>query len=128
MESYIHPFVNPFRVRCALQILEPFSIVFVTGQTLRKLPFSVFWATHSTEKKRFTRSDPKYRTLDAIHKPFCCKLASVDRELRRISLDCLILVVHRTSIVVAPELSFVHHTDDLIFLSTIQNAQNIVDD
>ena len=82
----------------------------------------------SAEKKRSNQSHPKYCTLDAIDKHFCCKLASVDRELRQISPNCLTFAVHRTSSVNALEVSFVRRTDDLIFLSMSQNVQNIVDD
>jgi hypothetical protein len=51
----------------------------------------------------------------------------LDRQVRNISLDCLIFAVDRTSAVGERQLSFVDSSGDINLLSMSQNVQNIVD-
>ena len=102
--SYISH-LNPFRVRYPLQMLEPFSTVFETEQTHRKLSYTSrnWWAL-------------------LLRVSF-----QLDRQLRKTSINFLMFAMDRPSPVRERQLSFVHWSRDLFFLSMSQNVQIIVD-
>ena len=68
--------LNPFRVRCPLQMLERFSTVSNIEQMLRTLSFLALSATRSTKNKKTTQSHRNFCTLRAIDEPFYCELVS----------------------------------------------------
>ena len=119
---------NPFKVRYPLQMLEPFSTVFDTEQTLRKLSFLVLSRTLSTKNKKTDQSHRNNRTLRAIDEPFYCELVSnsTDNLVIKTSLNCLILAMDPPSPVRERQPSFVHWSRALFFLSMSQNVQTIV--